>query len=132
MGLPLVPLGGTGRGPQVCDRDRSPSRFGCRECNLWPLVLGAPWCHSLGLGVLRGRGHHPGSGKFSPRSDLFWFFAFMGHFSIESLSLFACSRDRVSLLDKAAQIIATLSSSLLYPSSPPHLPFGHRMIFKKS
>lgn len=56
---PLVPLGGTGRGPQASDRDRSPLRLGCRECNLWPLVLGAPCCHSLGLGVLRGEWTSP-------------------------------------------------------------------------
>lgn len=127
MGLPLVPLGGTGRGPQAClcacDRDRSPLRLGCRECNLWPLVLGAPCCHGLGLGALRGSGHHPASGKFSPRGELFWFFAFMGHFFTESLTLFARSRDRVSLLDKAAQIAATLSLCLLFPflASPPSL-----------
>lgn len=121
---PLPPWGAlAGDLKRACDRDRSPLRLGCRECNLWPLVLGAPCCHGLGLGALRGSGHHPASGKFSPRGELFWFFAFMGHFFTESLTLFAHSRDRVSLLDKAAQIAATLSLCLLFPflSSPPSL-----------
>lgn len=110
MELPLVPMGGTSRGPQACHRDRSPLRLGHRECSLRPPVLGTPWFQSLGFGVLRGGEISLGQANFLPG---------VNHFDFVSLwdpSSQCFHSVGMSLLDRTTQIIASVSQSPLLPS----------------